>query len=95
MVCGHTHIPRCVQLANGTVIINPGSVGLQAYHDPGNPVHSVENGSPHARYAIITMGQQLSVEFIALEYDWQSAAQKAHQAERSDWVSALNSGYVQ
>lgn len=29
IVCGHTHIPRVVYLANGKIIINPGSVGLQ------------------------------------------------------------------
>jgi putative phosphoesterase len=27
IVCGHTHIPRLVSLANGQMIVNPGSVG--------------------------------------------------------------------
>jgi len=33
IVCGHTHIPRLVRLANGQKIVNPGSVGLPAYSD--------------------------------------------------------------
>ncbi len=32
MLCGHTHVPRIVSI-NGSVIVNPGSVGLQAYRD--------------------------------------------------------------
>ncbi len=32
LLCGHTHIPRVVE--HGThLIVNPGSVGLQAYQD--------------------------------------------------------------
>lgn len=30
---GHTHIPRIFKLADGPLILNPGSIGLQAYHD--------------------------------------------------------------
>jgi diadenosine tetraphosphatase ApaH/serine/threonine PP2A family protein phosphatase len=34
--CGHTHIPRVSHLTSGQVIVNPGSVGIQAYegHHP-------------------------------------------------------------
>ena len=32
LLCGHTHIPRVVA-AGGKLIVNPGSVGLQAYAD--------------------------------------------------------------
>jgi predicted phosphodiesterase len=30
---GHFHIPRVFQLAEGPLIVNPGSVGLPAYRD--------------------------------------------------------------
>lgn len=30
ILCGHTHIPRKLHLADGRLIVNPGSVGLQA-----------------------------------------------------------------
>jgi predicted phosphodiesterase len=31
VLCGHSHIPRVVSLSRGVQIVNPGSVGLQAY----------------------------------------------------------------
>jgi Icc-related predicted phosphoesterase len=30
ILCGHTHLPRMMQLDDGRLIVNPGSVGLQA-----------------------------------------------------------------
>lgn len=33
ILCGHTHIPRTAKLDDGRLIVNPGSVGLQAYTD--------------------------------------------------------------
>jgi len=33
ILCGHTHVPRLIQLKNGPLILNPGSVGLPAYDD--------------------------------------------------------------
>ena len=54
ILCGHSHVARFVRLADGTVVLNPGSVGLQAYEDIGHRFpHFMENGSPHARYALL------------------------------------------
>ena len=53
MLCGHTHIPRVVQLPAGALVVNPGSVGLPAYDDVFPEYHVVETGSPHARYALL------------------------------------------
>ena len=53
IVCGHTHIPRLVRLANGQAIVNPGSVGLPAYSDDAPVPHSMETYSPDASYAIM------------------------------------------
>src|SRR3954468_17005401 len=53
IVCGHTHIPRLVRLANGQTIVNPGSVGLAAYIDDAPVPHAMENYSPDASYAIV------------------------------------------
>ena len=33
VLCGHTHIPRVVELSNGQLVVNPGSVGVPAYDD--------------------------------------------------------------
>jgi predicted phosphodiesterase len=93
--CGHTHIPRVAHLRTGQVIVNPGSVGIQAYHGHHPVVHRVEVGSPHARYAIAeqtTAGWTL--ELIAVPYDWDAAAQLAQRRQRPDWVQALRTGFL-
>jgi putative phosphoesterase len=93
--CGHTHIPRLSRLASGQVIVNPGSVGIQAYegHHPGP--HTVEIGSPHARYAIAERLQGAwTVELVAVPYDWDTASRLAQQRQRPDWVRALRTGFV-
>jgi putative phosphoesterase len=95
ILCGHTHIPRVVSLPGGAWVVNPGSVGLQAYEDTSPPLHYVEMGSPHARYAVIDwQSRSPRVEFIALEYDWESASKEAAQAGRADWAHALATGYA-
>ena len=93
--CGHTHIPRVVHLANGQVIVNPGSVGIQAYDGHHPVVHRVEVGSPHARYAIAERTPAgWRVELIAVPYDWESAARLAELRRRPDWGSALRTGFL-
>lgn len=93
ILCGHTHIPAQLRLADGRTIINPGSVGLQAYADDQPFAYRVEVGSPHARYAVIdTSGGSCEVEFIALAYDWDSAAAVAQANGRDDWAVALRTG---
>lgn len=54
VLCGHSHIPRIVQLPTGALVINPGSVGLPAYSDDLPVPHKMETGSPHARYAMVS-----------------------------------------
>lgn len=91
--CGHDHYPRLLHLSNGSLILNPGSVGLQAYDDNTPFPHIMETGSPDARYAILTReATSYSVEFITLPYDWESAAQCASLHHREDWAQWLRSG---
>ncbi len=93
--CGHSHIPRLAQLQSGQIIVNPGSVGIQAYEGNHPAPHVVEVGSPHARYAIAEQSSgRWTVDFIAVPYDWDAAAQLAQQRGRDDWVRALRSGFV-
>jgi putative phosphoesterase len=95
VLCGHTHIPRAVQLPGGIWIVNPGSVGLPAYDDTTPHLHYVETGSPHARYAIVDWSPRaVNVDLIALDYDWHSAAREAAEANRPDWAHALSTGYA-
>ncbi|PED46437.1 YfcE family phosphodiesterase [Bacillus cereus] len=96
IVCGHTHIPRVVYLANGKVIINPGSVGLPAYKDELPVMHKMESGTPHAKYVVIekVLGEW-TIEQISVSYNWEEAAGLAVQQERYDWAQALKTGKIE
>lgn len=95
MICGHTHIQRVVEIPGGTIIVNPGSVGLQAYSDVKPESHIVETGSPHARYAILENKEGVwSVEMIFIKYDYVSAVMQAQKNNRPDWVIALQTGFM-
>jgi putative phosphoesterase len=95
ILCGHTHMPRNVSLPGGAMVVNPGSVGLQAYDDTWVAPHYIETGSPHARYALIDWDAKIKqIEFVALDYDWESASKDAAQANRPDWAHALATGYA-
>jgi putative phosphoesterase len=95
ILCGHTHIPRAVHLDDGRFIVNPGSVGLQAYEDQRPFPHQMETRSPHARYAIVERVRGAwSVEFCAVDYDWAEAARQAEGNGRFDWIDPLCTGYV-
>ncbi len=93
VLCAHTHLPRLVRLAGGTTILNPGSVGLPAYEDDSPAPHVVENGSPHARYAIARrVGAEWRATFHTLPYDWSAAAAAARTAGWSRWAQYVETG---
>lgn len=93
MICGHTHIPRVVRLPDGRTVVNAGSVGLPAYTDDTGGFHRHENGSPHARYALIErVGGQLHAAIVSVEYDWHAAAAQAARNGRVDWALWLATG---
>jgi predicted phosphodiesterase len=91
MVCGHTHTPRVVGLPDGRIVVNDGSVGLPAYDEPLRDGHVwVQAGSPHARYALIDVGpRSVSVELVAVEYDWRLAAARAESVGFPAWARWL------
>jgi putative phosphoesterase len=93
ILCGHSHVPRTVCLPDGRLIVNPGSVGLPAYADDAPVAHKMENGSPHARYAVLARARAgWMVEQIALPYEWDKAADAARRNGRQDWAAWLSSG---
>lgn len=94
ILCAHSHRPDMVRLASGTLIVNPGSVGCPAYDDPTHPAHVSESGSPHARYALIDIAPDGSVNvgFHAIAYDHEKAAQRAEANGRKEWAHALLTG---
>jgi predicted phosphodiesterase len=89
ILCGHTHMPRRVELIGGGVVANPGSVGLQAYDDNFPEPYRTEMGDPRARYAII---DHLDVEFRTIDYDFNAAANRAAENGQADWAFALRTG---
>lgn len=92
LLCGHTHIPRVVACGE-RLIVNPGSVGLQAYKDDAPYLHVMETGSPHARYAILEKTDAgWNVEQMQLRYDWHSASLQAGANGRIDWAYRLTTG---
>jgi predicted phosphodiesterase len=92
VLCGHTHVPRVVQ-SGATLIVNPGSVGIQAYDDGQPHYHCVENGAPHARYAIVERrGSAWTASLCAVAYDWQPQVPLAQERGRPDWAYALATG---
>ncbi len=93
ILCGHDHLPGEVHLSDGRLVVNPGSVGLQAYDDDIPHDHIVQTGSPHARYAILSGDEDgWQVEFVAVEYDWRTAAETADKNGRPDWAEWLRTG---
>jgi putative phosphoesterase len=93
VLCGHSHMPRFVDIPDGPLILNPGSVGLPAFSDDAGFAHVMETGTPHARYAIVERrGARWHAHFRVLEYDWDAAASEAYRAGRADWAHALATG---
>lgn len=95
IACGHTHTPRIVRASTGQLIVNPGSVGLQAYDDILPYPHVIEIGSPDARYAIAErLKEDWIVSHIAVPYPYKAMAKLAASRQRPDWARALLSGYM-
>lgn len=95
ILCGHSHLPQLVQMAEGVTILNPGSVGLPAYSLSAPVAHSMETGSPHARYAIAQRGRHgWRVAFHAVPYDVARAARLAEEAGYPGWAEILRTGYA-
>lgn len=95
ILCGHTHVPRALRLDDGRLIVNPGSVGLQAYAGEHPHPHRVENGSPQARYAIVERDRDgWHAQLLQVDYDWGAAAALARRNGREDWARALLTGRV-
>jgi predicted phosphodiesterase len=94
-LCGHSHQPRLLRLDDGRIVVNPGSVGLQAYEDDHHYPHRSETGAPHARYAILERhAADWTSSFVAVPYAWETAAELAAANGRADWAVALSTGRV-
>ncbi|MGF1777298.1 metallophosphoesterase family protein [Vibrio nomapromontoriensis] len=94
VLCGHTHLPRCVQLSTGQWVVNPGSVGLPAYEDDEPFSHAMETYSSMASYALLTQAEDggWNVSLNKVVYDVSKAVAAAREQGRMDWVHFLTTG---
>ena len=84
LLCGHTHVQRNLRLADGRLLVNPGSVGLPFML-----------GSPDARYAILERrGGIWSVDMIAVPYDRGPAQEQARALGFPGFATAIETGWA-
>jgi hypothetical protein len=92
-LCGHTHQARARQLPDGSLLVNPGSVGWPAYADDAPYPHRVEVGTPEARYAIVSdTADGWAAQLLAVPYDHEAAAASAERLGRPDIAQMLRTG---
>ncbi|MDB5411720.1 MAG: YfcE family phosphodiesterase, partial [Rubritepida sp.] len=93
VLTAHTHRAHMLLLADGRLVLNPGSVGQPGYTDTTPFPHLMEAGTPHARWALAERrAGKWRVEFHAEEYDWDAAASEALANGRPDWSRSLATG---
>lgn len=84
LLCGHTHVARTLRLADGRLLVNPGTVGLPFLL-----------GSPEAHYAIIERrGGDWSVEFHAIPYDREKSQRQALANGYPGFAKAIETGWA-
>lgn len=95
ILCGHTHIPRVINLPDGRLILNPGSVGCQAYMDTKPLHHIMQTGSPQASYMIL---EKQNGKWIAsvrhIPYDYKQMAKLAISNDQPAWAHMLETGWI-
>jgi diadenosine tetraphosphatase ApaH/serine/threonine PP2A family protein phosphatase len=95
ILCGHSHIARAVRLADGRLIVNPGSVGSPGYRDVHPFPHVVEAGTPDARYAILEFAAgNWHMTFRHVPYDHDAMAALARDNGQPELASALATGWI-
>jgi predicted phosphodiesterase len=95
ILCGHSHLARMVQLSDGRLIVNPGSVGCPAYDDDAPHPHKIEAGHPFACYAILDKTEAgWAPTFRTVPYDHMAMARLAAKNGRADWAGGLATGWL-
>ncbi|MGV0876785.1 metallophosphoesterase family protein [Martelella sp. FLE1502] len=95
ILCGHSHVARSAMLADGRLIVNPGSVGCPgfAYHIPVD--HKLETASPMACYALIEKTDAgWTPNFRQVRYDTARMVGLARERGYEDWARVLATGRV-
>ena len=94
-LCGHTHLQRTRRLPDGSLVVNPGSVGWPAFEDDSPYPHRVEAGSPEARFSTLERtANGWLVSHRSVAYDVERAAALAAHNSRPDIARALRTGRI-
>ena len=96
VLCGHSHRTGMVQVPDGPLVVNPGSVGLPGFRISREPAHRQEAGTPHARYAMVDVSHaRVGVELLAIGYDWDRAARRAEEhGANAAWPHIIRTGLL-
>ncbi|SEW04827.1 Predicted phosphodiesterase [Aliiroseovarius sediminilitoris] len=95
LLCGHTHLPRRMDLPDGRVVLNPGSVGCPGYIDKTPVHHVVQTGTSAACYAVAEKTTNGWVTmFRHVPYDPSRMIQLAKAANHPNWEARLATGWV-
>jgi predicted phosphodiesterase len=95
ILCAHSHVARTLRLADGRLVVNPGSVGCPAWHDPRAPGQLMETGSPDAAYALLSRGPAgWQARLCHVPYDPGRMIALARAAGHPAWERALRTGRV-
>ncbi|MEL7281368.1 MAG: metallophosphoesterase family protein [Pseudomonadota bacterium] len=95
LLCGHTHLPRRMDLPDGRVILNPGSVGCPGYVDDAPVRHVVQTGTSAACYAVVEkMVGGWATGFRHVPYDPSRMIELAKAADHPNWEGRLATGWV-
>ena len=92
---GHTHLPRRMDLPDGRVVLNPGSVGCPGYIDDAPVHHVVQTGSSAACYAVVEKGADgWATTFRHVPYDPSRMVELAKAANHQNLEARLTTGWV-
>ena len=89
--CGHTHVARVVELDDGTIVFNPGSVGRPSF-TMADPI-SARRASPAAAYAVLTKSTgKWHVDLRQVAYDNMACAALARGHGSESWARDVAEG---
>lgn len=98
ILCGHSHRPALRWLAGGTVVMNPGSVGLPAYWDDDPHPCRVATGDVRARCGLLqhsaASNTVWTTTLLALPYDHDAASRLAAANGGAEAALAIRTGSV-
>jgi predicted phosphodiesterase len=95
LLCGHTHLPRRMDLPDSRVILNPGSVGCPGYIDDTPVRHVVQSGTSAACYSVVEKVKDgWATSFRHIPYDPTRMIEMAKDNDHPNWEVRLATGWV-